>query len=195
MRIFSHLRALAVAVAMIVPPLIAAQADTWFFPAEVTSKEYTFGNVHAVVTMDSTKDQQYPTFLFTISEGGREIARYPGIGFETLLASPDNQYFVGLSNSGIPGTAVIIFNARGEVLLLARHDVATFDYCRKSVTLNRVWYDGEKPEVEFKLEDEREDQGIYLRSCRGTRIELFRTVIEAYARTVEVLKSRRSSSD
>lgn len=188
MNIAPRLRALAVAAVMVMPPFMSAQADTWFFPAEVTTKEYTFGDVRVVMTTDATRNQGYPNFLFTVSKAGTEIARYPGMAFETVVASPDNRYFVGLSNSGLPGSAVIVFDASGKVLLLAGHNMAVFDYCHVSVTLARVWYDREKPEVEFKLDGEGAEQGIYLHSCHGKRIELLRTVAEAYARTIETLK-------
>lgn len=176
------------AVAAIIMPLISAQADTWLYPAEVKTHEYTFGDVRAVVTEDATKDQHYPTFLLTVFKEGAEVARYPGVAFETLVASPDNRVFVGLSNSGLPGTAVVVFNDRGDVTLLASHHLAEFDYCTKSITLERVWYNRDEPDVEFKLEGKAEDQGIYLQSCRGARIELLHTVVEAYARKLELLK-------
>jgi hypothetical protein len=50
------------------------------------------------------------------------------------------------------------------------------------VTLLRTWYDKEKPEVEFKFTGDQ--QGIYLRSCHGDRIELLHTVSAAYAQSV-----------
>ena len=50
------------------------------------------------------------------------------------------------------------------------------------VTLVRSWYDQERPEIEFKLTGD--DWGIYLRSCRGNRIELLRPVSAAYAQSI-----------
>lgn len=159
-----------------------ARADSWSFPAEVEVREFTHGSVRVVLTQDGRVNQKYPHFLFEVFDDGKRVAQVPGIGFDRLVASKDNTMFVGLSNSGIPGTAVVLFSKLGTIALLAQHGLAEFDYCSKSVTLERVWFDEESPNVRFQLEDTDPNPGIYLRDCRGQDVELLKTVQEAFAR-------------
>jgi hypothetical protein len=160
-----------------------ARADSWNFEPTVVNREYSFGQTKVVLSSDARLNQKLPDYLLVVYESGAEVARYPGIAFDALFASPTNDLFVGLSNSGIPGTAVVVFDKTGSIRLLASHGLAEFDYCEKSVTLKRVWYDGKQTALDFELD--QTDPGIYLRNCRGQRVELLRTVMAAHA---EVLR-------
>lgn len=160
----------------------SVRADSWSFLPEITTKTYTFGTTRFVQTTDGSANQKLPKYSLAIYSGDKELALYPGLAVETLHASPNNVVFVGLSNSGLPGTAVVIFDASGSIRLLATHGIADFDYCQRSVTLMREWYDADTPELDFQLDAQEGKFGIFLRDCRGKRIELFRTVFEAYQR-------------
>ena len=174
----------------VVSPLVNAHADSWQYEAKIETQEFSFGPIRIVQKLDATQNQTYPDFLLTIYNVGSEVGRYPGLAFRTFYASPDNHIFVGLSNGGIPGSAVIVFDSSGVISVLAKHGVAQFDYCDTSVSIIRTWYDKDNPDVEFKLDGNPSEQGIYLRSCRGTRIELLKTVAEAYARKAEYMKTK-----
>jgi hypothetical protein len=59
--------------------------------------------------------------------------------------------------------------------------MAEFDYCEKSVTRSRVWFDAEKPEVQFdRNATESNASGISLRDCRGKRVDLWAVALKAY---------------
>ena len=161
-----------------------ALSDSWRFPAGVREETFVHGKVRAVVTADARRNRHFPDFRLEVFKSGRRVAILPGVAVEQVFASPDNTLFVGLSNTGIPGTAVVVFSADGEVRLLATHQLATFDYCQHSTTLLREWYDSSNPSVRFVFDGPASSQGIYLRSCRGQEVQLTRTVQEAFARSL-----------
>jgi len=68
------------------------------------------------------------------------MAQYKNVGFEEVFASPDNEYFLGVSNSGIPGTAFVIFNKKGNLIREEKHGfMAMSIYTEMSITLHRTW--------------------------------------------------------
>lgn len=100
------------------------------------------------------KDWGYPPHTLSIYAGDELLAKYKNVGFEKVYASKDNMFFVGVSNSGIPGTAFVIFDAQGNLLRELKHPFLPHAmYTSRSVTIMRVWYDGEDPEVEFNVRD------------------------------------------
>lgn len=162
-----------------------AYADSWKYPPVASDRTFKFGSTQVVLTTDARKDQQLPDFQVRVLLDGQEQARFSGVAFDELYASPDNALFLGLSNSGLPGTAVVLFTSKGRIGLLANHGLAEFDYCSKSVTLERVWYDEKSPRVQFDLDGKNGAPGIYLQDCKGRTVELIRTVQNAYARAAE----------
>jgi hypothetical protein len=162
-----------------------ADADSWRYPKSVNAEKFSFGSTRIVLTTDARKSPRYPDFLLEVFKDGKQVARVPGIHFEKVFASKDKKLFVGLSNSGIPGVAAVVFTDTGVVTLLAHHGTAEFDYCSKSVTLNRVWFDERNPDVKFQFGDHEPKPGIYLRSCTGQEIELTKTVQDAYAKAAK----------
>ena len=154
-----------------------ALADSWSFKS--SQREFKFSKgFRVLVTTDASKSTQSPEFHVKIYEGKRLLAHYPGLGFEHLVASPDEALFVGLSNRGIPGIAAVIFTRDGSLRLLALHGLAEFDYCKKSVTLARRWYDEENPNIRFDGPDET--GGITVRDCKGQQVPLLQVISRAY---------------
>jgi len=162
-----------------------AYADSWKYPPVATDRTFDFGATRVVLTTDARKNQKLPDFRVRVLRDGKEQALFSGVAFDELYASPDKELFLGLSNSGIPGTAVVLFSSKGRIGLLANHGLAEFDYCSKSVTLERVWYNEKSPEVRFDLDGKNGAPGIYLQDCKGRTVELLRTVQNAYARAAE----------
>lgn len=165
-----------------------ARADTWRYPPTVESKVIRHGSVRIVLTTDARQDQWYPDFTLEVFKDDEQMARIPGVAFDKLFASQDNTLFVGLSNSGLPGTAVVVFTDQGRVILLAKHGFAEFDYCQRSVTLARVWFDAERPDVRFQIGSNDGKVGIFLRNCKGQEVELLDTVQAAYAKARRAAK-------
>lgn len=163
-----------------------ALTDTWRFEPTVREQVFVFGKVRTVVTVDARQNQRSPKFRLEVFNAGKRVALIPGIAVEQVFASPDNSLFLGLSNSGIPGTAAIVFTAEGEVRLLATHSIAKFEYCSRSVTIERVWYDSANPSVRFVLEGTQPNQGIFLRGCGGKELELLGTVQQAMGKAAAV---------
>lgn len=156
-----------------------ARADSWEFPAIVSKQKFLHGSVSTVVTRDATTNQKYPDYRLEVFNGDTRVALIPGVSFEQLFASSDNTIFVGVSNSGVPDTAVVIFTAKGEIRFLANHSLASFEYCEKSVSIKREWYDSKNPSVKFVLTGPVANQGIFIRDCKGREIELVSTIQKA----------------
>lgn len=179
-------RAIAVAASLVSGA--SAWADSWSFDPIRKEQRYTFGDSVIVLTVDATENQEYPLFLFQLYLKDKLQAQLSDVGFDAVFASDDNSLFVGLSNSGLPGTAVMIFSARGNIRLLVQHGIAAFDYCDFSVTLARRWHDGE---VKIVPEGQYGGKKITLRDCHGKTVDLYETIVEAHARTKELLDAHR----
>jgi len=161
-------------------------ADSWSYPAKVSDKVFTFGDTKIVLTVDGTKDQKSPDFLFRVYENEQLRAQIHNVWFEQVFASPDRRLFLGLSNSGIPGTAAVLFDRHGSVSLLVNHGIAKFDYCEESVTVQRRWYDEANPRVDFHSDKKAKGtSGITLADCRGQIIDLGDVVLKAYNTTFQ----------
>ncbi len=133
-----------------------AYGDSWAFEAKVTEKVYEFGKSKIVLKVDATKDQSWPEHTLSIYLDGKLMAQYKNVGFEQIFASPDNTFFLGVSNSGIPGTAFVIFDKEGNLIREEKHNfMAMSIYTEISVTLDRQWYDAKNPTVEFVSDGKR----------------------------------------
>ena len=65
---------------------------------------------------DARENTRWPLFELMIYKGDELQAKYRNIGFDKIFASEDNRYFLGVSNTGIPGTAFVIFDSDGKLL-------------------------------------------------------------------------------
>lgn len=175
----SNLRTIALLAASLLTS-VHAFADSWRYQPKKIEQEDKFGEVRIVKSVDGRKDQKYPDFAVTIYQLGKMVALYKGVSYQKLFASPDNDLFVGLSNDGIPGTAVIIFDKSGNLRLEAKHGIARFQYCEESITLVRKWFDEDRPEVSFVQDNEGRLKTITLRDCKGNTVDLMKTILQAY---------------
>lgn len=165
---------------------VRVYGDSWSFEKRSTDKTYQYGNTKIVMTRDATKDQKYPDYILQIYYMNELSAQYRNVAFEHLFASPDNNTFIGLSNSGLPGTAVVFFGKEGELRLEIKHNIGHFEYCEESSTVHRVWYDAEKPDVKFVMNKTNDVvENITLRDCNGKTVSLFDIVDKAYNKTIK----------
>lgn len=147
-------------------------ADSWSFPRELDRKAYPFGESRIVLEIDARKDTQYPDFILSIYLGEEMMAKYRNVGFEDLFPSPDNEYFLGLSNSGLPGTAFVIFDKRGRLIREEKHQfVDPSIHTSMSVTLHREWFDKKHPDVQWEFHMQRLGR-IWVNGSSGNRYDL-----------------------
>lgn len=164
-----------------------ALADSWRFDPVLWQHSETFGNSKVVKLRDARRNQVFPEFIIEVHENKQLRARLRGVAFEKLFISPDKSLFLGLSNDGLPGTAVVLFDKSGNLLLEVKHDVAAFDYCRQSSTRLREWFDAEKSMVKFVPDTEYGGyKSITLRDCHGNEVNLQEVIATAYARAIKV---------
>jgi len=123
MRILLRITKLALLSAIALASAVSS-ADSWRYPATISSRTDTHGDMTIRRIVDARKDQQYPNFSVEVSRGKELLARFSGIYFERLFPAPDGSFFVALSNDGLPGTAVLIFDREGNLRLEAKHDMA-----------------------------------------------------------------------
>lgn len=178
------LGSLAAAVWLLFVPALA-HADSWLFPATIESEVEVHGDTSVRRTLDAREKQKFPDYSIEVSRGNELLARVPGVYFEKLFPAPDGSFFVGLSNSGLPGTAVIIFDREGRLYLEVKHGPAEFDYCERSITLDRTWFDAARPDVRFTRDNKGSSYRVTLRSCRGDEINLESAIREAHNRAFQ----------
>lgn len=189
------MRHLAIALAL-TSVLGQAHADTWSWPSEVRRESQKFGTIEVAKTYDGKSKPGDPVWGVEVRRNGKLLAKFGGVTYERLFASPDSKLFVGLSNSGLPGTAVVVFGSKGNLLLEAKHGIVQFDYCDHSVTVVRKWYDDQKPMVQFVASENGDGfKAIRVRTCRGDMVDLLDTVLQGYARTVELKKEYEGRRD
>lgn len=143
-------------------------ADSWTFPKESIDKVYEYGKTRVVLTTDAIHNQKYPDYILRIFKGGDLVAQYRNVAFEHLTALDDNHLFIGVSNDGLPGTAIVVFDQDGNLRTELKHSMAHFDYCSESVTRVREWVSADDPA--FAMNEMTKD--ITFVDCRGKRVSL-----------------------
>jgi hypothetical protein len=143
-------------------------ADSWRYEKRSTDKVYEYGETKIILTVDATRNQLYPDFIVKVFKNGELMAQYRNVAFEHLAALRDASLFIGVSNDGLPGTAIVIFDKNGNLQLELKHDMAHFDYCSHSVTRVREWYSREKPDFSF---DETTKE-VRFRDCHEKLVSL-----------------------
>lgn len=130
---------------------LPTHADSWFLPPEVKDTNYVFGATQITLRYDSLHNSLYPEYTLIIKNRGATNAVHKGIGFEQVFASPDNAYFLGVSNSGLIKDAYVVFDAKGKLLKRQPHDPSKIHYDGFSISLIRHWYDAANPAPQFGI--------------------------------------------
>jgi hypothetical protein len=163
--------------------LVTLSASADMPSTERTRKEanYAFGDIRIKQIFDSRKDPMSPDFIMEVRAKGRLIMHLSDVSFDDIVSSANHTLFVGLSNGGWPGSAVIVFDNRGQILLLARHGASQFDYCATTSTFMRQWYNHKDPQVKFPAFKYGTENipGITIKDCYGKTIDLLDTVRKA----------------
>jgi len=175
-----------------------AMSDTLSNKRTKNVQVFRFGSTLIRQTYDSRHNPGSPEMNLQVYVKGQLKLLLNDALFEQFFPSPDGEVIVGLSNSGWPGSAAIVFDTRGRILLLSDHQSANFDYCFMTSTFGREWYDARDPQVRFPdgpgvlgLD------GITVRSCKGNAIGLVESVNKAadnyYQGISEFLKPKLES--
>lgn len=145
-------------------------ADEWEFKAG--KEEFKFNEVKIVQIIESeTEYSSYPDFILEFYVKGKLQAKYRNVHCDAIFQTPNKEYFVGLSNRGVPGTAYIILDRSGNLIREVRHDFFDFvEYCCCSIKINRTWVNIEKPDI--KIYPTMGGQVIEVAGCNGKRYNL-----------------------
>ncbi len=174
----------------------ASHADTWSYKKERKETEFVFGDTKIIRVVDTTENSQYPDFHVLIYYKGELEAKYRGISFEFIYADKENSTFIGLSNSGLPGSAVVVFGAQGHLDNVLYHERFVPEYCMRSVTVSKVWVDETDPKVEFSYAKIGEDyeyiDEITFIDCHGKRVSLQHSYISGIENKVEEFKKHQN---
>jgi hypothetical protein len=147
--------------------------DSWLFEKGLRQDEFQCDEVRVVRVVDAPENQVWPRFWIEVYEDGALVGTLEGLSFEDLAMSPDCQLFLGISNSGIPRSAVLLFTSGGELIKAIEHPKEMdLPYCEFSVTIARVWYDRDDPAVEFEFSEAGELEEVTVQSCSGERVGL-----------------------
>ncbi|MYM21075.1 hypothetical protein GTP46_00225 [Duganella sp. FT135W] len=163
---------------------VEAYADMPPMERKKTEQTFRFGAIKIVQSFNSIRDPKSPEFKVRVFKGDKLLLQLSDAFCGNFFAAPNQLLFVGLSNTGWPGTAVIVFDDSGRILLLADHNAAQFDYCEETPTLLKQWYDDKNPEVQFHLPNAGKEikPSISVRDCRGGTVDLLDAVLNANAR-------------
>ena len=149
----------------------SAQADNWALTPEVKDTEFTFGDTRIVLHYDSTRDDQYPEHTTSIHLKNKLVGKHDGVGFQKVFASPDNVYFLGLSNRGLVNPAFVVFDRNCKIHKIQPHDPKKVHYFVASKTLIRKWSDVDEPNPTFHVVNGKL-QDVRIRAFNGSRISL-----------------------
>lgn len=149
-----------------------------------TEQTSSFGAIKIIQSFNSMREPMSPEFKVRVFKNDKLLLQLNDAYYENFFAAPNQLLFIGLSNSGWPGTAVIVFDDRGRILLLADHDASKFAYCKETSTMLKQWYDDDNPEVQFQIPDASKGiaPSIMIRDCNGKMVNLLDTVLNANAR-------------
>jgi len=122
-------------------------------------------------------------------------AKLEGVWFERIFPSPKFDYFLGVTNTGIPGTAFILFSKYGMLLREVKHDFLDFiPYCGQSLVCDRTWYNDKNPGVEFVF-DEGGLSKVFINGCDGKRYNLFDRILFHRSADGKIEQLRWSEAD
>ncbi len=145
--------------------------DNWVLIPGVQETEFGFGNTMIVLRQESKAKESFPNYTLKIYFKKKLVATHKNIGFQKAFASPDNRYFLGVSNRGLIKQAYVIFDHKGHILKMRTNEFQASHYCKMSVTLAREWYDEENPNPQFVMSGKKL-KDVHIRSCRGAQISL-----------------------
>ena len=145
----------------------SAFADSWKYKKELKKDNFTFGDVKIIRVIDTRNNDQYPDWSIEIYNKNELMALYKGVSFSDIVSDDKNNIFVGISNRGMPGTAVIIFDSKGNLRLLRNHKEGLFSYCSWSITRVREWYNDENPEIKIIKGQGTVQSKIEVNGCDG----------------------------
>lgn len=159
--------------------------ETWKYEKKSTNEIKSFGDIQLTLTTDAIRNQTFPEFTLKIHSKDTLQAQYRNIAYDDVFASADNTVFVGLSNDGLPGTAIVVFDNRGNLRLELKHRFTNFIYCNLSGFRDRVWYDSENPNFEFVFDPSGKNlQDMFINDCNGKRISLFTLIDNSYRKSL-----------
>jgi hypothetical protein len=159
----------------------SAVADMPSMVRQFKKQDFVFGSIKITQSFDSRKDPMGPEFKLRMWDKGRLLLSLNDVAFDKIYPSPDREVFVGLSNSGWPGSAVIVFDRRGRIWLVANHGMSEFEYCAETSTMLKEWYDGRDPAIRFAERSLAADDllAISLKNCKGERVQLWDVIATA----------------
>ncbi len=152
--------------------------DTWSFPKKAVETVYQFGETKIIKTVDGRNNDQYPDYIIDIYDEDKLVAKYRGVSFQHLAAS-NNGVFIGISNDGLPGTAFVIFDSKGNLKVEAKHNMYPFHYCRESITRVREWFDDDNPKLRYVYSEDGEFDDIIVNGCNGKEIKIIEHVFNS----------------
>ena len=161
----------------------SAKSDSWRYQKEKTEKQYNFGDINFTLIRDTTKNDRYPDYSLFVKKDDNLEAKYRGVAFDSIHPSKNNEMFIGFSNHGLPGTALLILGSEGQLIRELKHSHFQPNYCDESTTLSKRWV-LDDPKVEFaysKIGDKYEyiDRITFL-DCHGKRVSLSDTIRDGY---------------
>lgn len=139
---------------------------------QVVETIYEFGEFEVVKIIPITSDYTIKLFKENVL-----LTTFIDASFNHISASKNNEVFIGISNTGEPGTAFIIFNSKGDLLVEVKHDLDRHHYCHMSIWYTRIWYDNDNPGIRFVYTEDDEFKDIVVNGCNGKEIKIIENIV------------------
>lgn len=157
-------------------PAVAWSADVDDRPGYEVRTELArrdFGELHFV--MGAGRAMQW----LEMYSGKTLLAAIRNFAAEEVVASPDGQYFLALSNSSDSSLAFAVLDRRGHVVVSSPHG-SELHYCRRTNWGIGEWVDARAPQATFRMEKNQlalpaaEYLSVTVRGCDGKTVMLGR---------------------
>jgi len=146
----------------------ALLAESYSVEEHDLCRKETYGETTLDIRSHYEKSMAMPDQNVTMYRKGMQAGRIDYFG-DKLFVSPDNKYFLTVSNSGLCKIAYVLFDASGTIIRVSFQDTPLARlllsalpaneypvvYYENSLILHRAWYNGEQPEPRFLI-----DRGI-----------------------------------
>lgn len=134
----------------------------------------SFGNVRFVMGAGSAE-----TWLEMYSDG-RLIAAFHGFSADEVVAAPDGEHFLALSNTLNSTMAYAVLDREGRIINSAPHG-ESLHYCARTNWGVNEWVDAESPEPTFRWQQDqaapsRDFLAVSVRGCDGKTVLLGRSI-------------------
>ena len=117
---------------------VNVSADSWRFKKEIKHDWFEVAALKIERIRDTLSDQRWPTYQMKIYRNGKELASYRNLTFDEIIPFDENNFLLGISNSGLSKFAYFVLDSDGGLIRAINHSLE-IPYCDTSISILRTW--------------------------------------------------------